>query len=35
MLLQGEFRDGETIQVDADQIGYSFTKIVEGEIVGA
>ena len=35
MLLQGEFRDGETIQVDVDTTGFTFTKVVEGEVVGA
>jgi ATP-dependent Clp protease ATP-binding subunit ClpB len=30
-LLQGEFRDGDTIRVDADAEGFMFTGIVTGE----
>jgi len=34
-LLQGEFRDGDIIRVDADAEGFLFTRAVKGEVVAA
>ncbi|MCX6070597.1 MAG: type VI secretion system ATPase TssH, partial [Chloroflexi bacterium] len=34
-LLQGEFRQGETIRVDAGADGLTFTAVVEGEVTPA
>jgi len=34
-LLQGEFRPGETIRVDADAGGWKFTAVVEGKTAAA
>jgi ATP-dependent Clp protease ATP-binding subunit ClpB len=34
-LLQGDFREGDTIRVDADDEGFLFTRLVEGEVMAA
>ena len=34
-VLQGEFRDGDIIRVDADPEGFMFTCVVKGEAVAA
>ena len=34
-LLQGEFRDGDIIRVDADDEGFLFTRVVKGEAIAA
>ena len=32
-ILQNEFRDGETVEVDFDGQGLTFTPVIEGEVV--
>ena len=34
-LLQGEFRDGDIIRIDADDEGFLFVRIVKAEVVEA